>query len=219
MKSLKTFHASKAMLAAGVLLLAGCASRPPARPQKKVELVPLPEYQLTQSDWKTGTRCMVYPMFGNETHQGVNTLNAHLKNALEAQGYEIVELTTYMSMKNRDQVQKIIRPMTYTVRSAKPAPGEIVYDLTALYVVEDAGPDSDISPRLFQVWGRKKGDVPYSVVADNFLQVDGFREALETDEMAMVNVVEAPEAVEPAGAPALEPSEEDPYPNSALDDE
>lgn len=116
---------------------------------------------------------------------GVNLINASLKNLLQQQGYGIVEMDTYMPSSKRNKVNKIIIPMTYSTRSCV-LNGTNIWDIMAIYSVQE-GPkipfDSEkIPPRqYFQIWARGDGELPYSKIAENLMQVDTFRLSLQEE--------------------------------------
>ena len=167
-----------------LLVFAGCATPPTSAP-RDVVFSDLPDYRNSRTNWTGGTSCMLYPCYGDEEHAGIRNLCCALKNTLQAHGYRVVEPDTYMSRAKRVSVDKIIEPVRYSPRSQLNNEGKTVWDLTAIVCVEDRkeSPLKDSEPskgrRYFQVWGRKVGSVPYVEVAEAFMCVDGFREALE----------------------------------------
>jgi len=168
-----------------LLVTAGCATKPPAKPPK-IQLTDMPVYRNTRTDWKTGTSCMVYPCYGKEDDQNVNTWRQHLEALLEKEGYEVVSIPIYMDGTTRRSVDRIIRPVLCRPRSCRIEDGKTVWDLLTVVSVEERAADplaveKGVSPsqRYFQVWVRDEDAVPLRKASEALLRVDGFREALE----------------------------------------
>ena len=116
---------------------------------------------------------------------GINNISSNLEEMLKQQGYQVVEMDTYMSSSKRNSIDKIIIPMAYSMRS-RVVNSTNIWDVMVIYSVQE-GPeypfDETVIPprRYFQIWSRSEANMPYHEAVKNLFNVDGFRVALQEE--------------------------------------